>query len=77
MSMEIPRLVILDLYRNALSTVEKLSRSRAEKKLHAWAVKAKKEVGDLLKQCALDEMEDIDEESDEAKAIKEEEEFYG
>ena len=77
MSMEIPRLVVLDLYRNALSTVERLSRSRDSKKLHAWAVKAKQEAGELLKQCALDEMEDVEENSDESRERKAEEEFYG
>ena len=60
--MEIPRLVVLDLYRNSLTTIEKLSRAQRDKKVHAWAVKAKKEVGDLIMQCAYDEMEDVGEE---------------
>lgn len=75
--MEIPRLVILDLYRNSLSTVEKLSRAQRDKKVHAWAVKARKEVGDLIMQCALDEMEDVDEEDADAKKKKADEDFYG
>ena len=75
--MEIPRLVILDLYRNSLSTVEKLSRAQRDKKVHAWAVKARKEVGDLIMQCALDEMGDVDEEDTAAKKKKADEDFYG
>lgn len=75
--MEIPRLVILDLYRNSLSTVEKLSRAQRDKKVHAWAVKARKEVGDLIMQCAYDEMEDVDEEDAATKKKKADEEFYG
>ncbi len=75
--MEIPRLVILDLYRNSLSTVEKLSRAQRDKKVHAWAVKARKEVGDLIMQCAYDEMEDVDEEDAAAKKKKADEDFYG
>lgn len=74
--MEIPRLVILDLYRNSLSTVEKLSRAQRDKKVHAWAVKARKEVGDLIMQCAYDEMEDVDEEDAAEKKKKADEEFY-
>ena len=75
--MELPRLVVLDLYRNALTSVERLSRTSRDKKIHAWAVKAKKEVGDLMMQCANDEMEDVGEESEEGKQKKAEEEFYG
>ena len=75
--MEIPRIVILDLYRNSLSTVEKLSRAQRDKKVHAWAVKARKEVGDLIMQCAYDEMEDINEEDNDPKKEISEEEFYG
>lgn len=74
--MELPRLVILDLYRNSLTTVEKLSRAQRDKKVHAWAVKAKKEVGELIMQCAYDEMEDVGEEDEEAKKKKAEEDFY-
>ena len=74
--MEIPRLVILDLYRNSLSTVEKLSRAQRDKKVHAWAVKARKEVGDLIMQCAYDEMEDVDEEDAAEKKKKADEEVY-
>lgn len=74
--MELPRLVILDLYRNALTTVEKLSRSNRDKKLHAWAVKARKETGDLIMQCANDEMEDVEEDTEEEKQKKADEDFY-
>ena len=74
--MELPRLVILDLYRNSLTTVEKLSRAQRYKKVHAWAVKAKKEVGELIMQCAYDEMEDVGEEDEAAKNKKAEEDFY-
>ena len=77
MAMELPRLVVLDLYRNALSSVEKLSRANRDKKVHAWAVKARKEVGDLIMQCANNEMDDIEEETEEDKQKKAEEEFYG
>lgn len=77
MTIELPRLVILDLYRNALTTVEKLSRANRDRKLHAWAVKAKKETGDLIMQCANDEMDDVGEEEDEEKQKKADEEFYG
>jgi len=75
--MEIPRIVILDLYRNSLTTVEKLSRAQRDRKVHAWAVKAKKEVGDLILQCAYDEMEDVVEDDEEARKKKADEEFYG
>ena len=75
--MEIPRIVILDLYRNSLTTVEKLSREQRDRKVHAWAVKAKKEVGDLILQCAYDEMEDVAEDDEEARKKKADEEFYG
>lgn len=75
--MEIPRIVILDLYRNSLTTVEKLSRAQRDRKVHAWAVKAKKEVGDLILQCAYDEMEDVSEDDEEARKKKADEEFYG
>ena len=75
--MELPRLVILDLYRNALGSIEKLSRAQRDRKVHAWAMKAKKEVGDLMMQCANDEMEDIVEETEEEKQKKVDEEFYG
>ena len=73
--MELPRLVMLDLYRNALTTVEKLSRQKVDKKVHAWAVKARKEVGELIMQCAADEMEEVVDEA--AKQKKEDEDFYG
>lgn len=75
--MEIPRLVVLDLYRNSLTTIEKLSRAQRDKKVHAWAVKAKKEVGDLIMQCAYDEMEDVGEEDEETRKKKADEDFYG
>lgn len=75
--MELPRLVVLDLYRNSLVTIERLSRSNRDKKVHAWVMKAKKEVGDLMMQCANDEMEDVGEESEEEKQKKAEEDFYG
>ena len=75
--MELPRLVVLDLYRNALGSIEKLSRAQRDKKVHAWAVKAKKEVGDLMMQCANDEMEDVVEETEEEKQKRADEEFYG
>ena len=74
--MELPRLVILDLYRNALTTVEKLSRANRDKKLHAWVVKARKETGDLIMQCAYDEMEDVGEDTEEEKKRKSDEDFY-
>ena len=72
-----PRLVVLDLYRNSLSSIEKLSRAQRDKKVHAWAVKARKEVGELMMQCANDEMEDVGEETEEDKQKKADEEFYG
>lgn len=75
--MEIPRIVVLDLYRNSLTTVERLSRACRDKKVHAWAIKAKKEVGDLIMQCANDEMEDVGEEYESEKAKKADEDFYG
>lgn len=75
--MEIPRLVILDLYRNSLATIEKLSRAKIDKKVHAWAVKARKEVGDLMMQCAYDEMDDNEEAAEEDKQKEVEEESYG
>ena len=74
--MELPRLVILDLYRNALTTIEKLSRANRDKKLHAWCIKARKETGDLMMQCANDEMEDVGDESEEEKKKKADEDFY-
>ena len=77
MTTEIPRLVILDLYRNAIDTVEKISRKRVDKKVHAWAVKAKKEVADLMMQVATDEMYGEVEEAEADKQQKAEEEFYG
>ena len=76
MNMELPRLVILDLYRNALTSIEKLSRANRDRKVHAWAVKARKEVGELMMQCANDEMEDVVEDTEEEKKKKEDEEFY-
>lgn len=77
MTTEIPRLVILDLYRNAIDTVEKISRKRVDKKVHAWAVKAKKEVADLMMEVAEDEMYGEVEDTSEDKEKKSEEEFYG
>lgn len=75
--MEIPRLVVLDLYRNSLASIEKLSRAQRDKKVHAWAVKARKEVGELMMQCAYDEMEDVGDEDEVAKKKKSDEDFYG
>lgn len=62
--MELPRLVILDLYRNALTTVERMSRTHRDKALHAWAVKAKRETSELMVQIAHDEMEEISNEEE-------------
>ena len=76
MSLELPKLVVLDLYRNAISTVEHLSRKSANRKVHAWSMKAKKEVGDLMMQVAEDEMYGEVEESEEEKKKKAEEDFY-
>ena len=75
--MELPRLVVLDLYRNSLTTIERLSRAQRDRKVHAWAVKAKKEVGELMMQCAYDEMEDVGEDSEEQQKKKADEDFYG
>lgn len=76
MTNEIPRLVILDLYRNALSTIERLSRTYQEKKLHAWAVKAKKEYGERMVQLAKEEMDGTVEDEEEKKK-RTDAEFYG
>ena len=73
---ELPRLVVLDLYRNSIDTIEKLSRKKGDRKIHAWAMKARKEVGDLMMQVAADEMYGEVEETEEDKQKKAEEEFY-
>lgn len=73
---EIPRLVILDMYRNAIKTVEKVSRQRGHKKVHAWAIKEQKAVTDMIMQVSEDEMDGIEEEEEEAKKRAEIEEFY-
>ena len=74
---QIPRLVIFDLYRNALKTVEKISRSRRDKKLHAWVMKAIDETNDIIVQIATDEMYGEEVETEEEKQQKvSEEEFY-
>lgn len=75
MNNDIPRLVILDLYRNALKTVEKLSRAAKDRTLHAWSVKAIRECGDLIIQMAHDEM-DENMVREEEKQEKADEEFY-
>ena len=75
MQTEMPRLVTLDLYRNSLKTVEKLSRQRGDKKVHAWVMKAIQEVSDLIIQVAKDEMVDIPDEEDSQKKL--DEDFYG
>lgn len=77
MTTELPRLVVLDLYRNAIDTVEHLTRKNGDRKIHAWSVKARKEVGDLMMQVAADEMYGEIEETEEEKQKKAEEEFYG
>ena len=74
MQTEIPRLVTLDLYRNSLKTVEKLSRQRGEKKVHAWVMKAIQDVSYLIIQVAKDEMVEIPDEEEEKR--KSDEEFY-
>lgn len=76
MTTELPRLVVLDLYRNAIDTVEKISRKRVDKKVHAWAVKSKKEVADLMMQVAIDEMYGEVEETEADKQQKADEDFY-
>ena len=74
---QIPRLVIFDLYRNALKTVAKISRSRRDKKLHAWVMKAIDETNDIIVQIATDEMYGEEVETEEEKQQKvSEEEFY-
>lgn len=77
MPIELPRLVVLDLYRNAIDTVEKISRRKADRKVHSWAVKTKKEVGDLMMQVASDEMYGEVDESEEDRQKVADEEFYG
>jgi hypothetical protein len=76
MGCKLPRLVVLDLYRNALSTIERMSRKRREKKLHAWAIKAREEVSDQMIQLALDEMYGEVETTEEEKKELVEEAFY-
>lgn len=75
MNNELPRLVILDLYRNAIDTVERMSRKHEDKKIHAWAMKTKKELGKMMLDMARDEMTD-DIEDEEDKARKQDEDFY-
>ena len=77
MASSLPRLVELDLYRNAIDTVERLSRKYADKRVHAWAVKARKEVGELMMQVATDEMYGEVEETEEEKQRKADADFYG
>lgn len=77
MASELPKLVVLNLYRNAVDTIEKISRKKGDRKIHAWAVKAKKETGDLMMQVAADEMYGEVEDTEEDKQKKAEEEFYG
>lgn len=77
MTNEIPRLVLLDLYRNAIDTIEKISRRKVDRRIHAWAVKTKKEVADLMMQVATDEMYGEVEETESDKQQKAEEDFYG
>lgn len=77
MASSLPRLVELDLYRNAIDTVERLSRKYADKRVHAWAVKARKEVGELMMQVATDEMYGEVEETEEEKKRKADADFYG
>jgi hypothetical protein len=75
---QIPRLVLFDLYRNALKSVEKISRSRKDRKLHAWVMKAIDETNDIMVQIATDEMYGEEVESGEEKQQKvSDEEFYG
>lgn len=75
---QIPRLVIFDLYRNALKTVEKISRSRKDRKLHAWVMKAIDETNDIIVQIATDEMYgEVEETGEEQRQKVSEEEFYG
>lgn len=73
---QLPRLVILDLYRNALGTLEKLSRSRRDRKLHAWVMKMRDEVSDQMVQIGIDEMYGEVEETEEEKQKKADEEFF-
>lgn len=77
MANELPKLVVLNLYRNAIETVERLSRRYADKKVHAWAMKAKKEVGDLMMQVATDEMYGEVEDTEEEKQRNADIDFYG
>ena len=77
MTMEFPRLVVLDMYRRAIDTIEHLSRKNGDRKIHAWSVKARKEVGDLMMQVAADEMYGEVEDSEEEKKKKADEDFYG
>ena len=74
---QIPRLVIFDLYRNALKTVEKISRSRKDRKLHAWVMKAIDETNDIIVQIATDEMfgEEVETVEENRQKVSEEE-FY-
>lgn len=74
---QIPRLVMFDLYRNALKTVEKVSRSRKDRKLHAWVMKAIDETNDNIIQIATDEMygEEVETEEERKQKVTDED-FY-
>ena len=76
MATELPKLVVLDLYRNALTTVERMSRKDRDKKLHAWAMKAKEEVSQCMVQIAKDEMYGEIELTEEEKEAQAESSFY-
>ena len=74
MTQELPKLVVLDLYRSALNTAEKITRGRRDKKAHAWVEKEKDRVCYMMMDVLHDEMYDVpDEESEKEKADKE---FY-
>lgn len=75
MTTEIPRIVILDLHRNAIATVEKLARMEGNKELREWASNAKKELGKMMLDMANDELS-ADFESEEDKELRQDEDFY-
>ena len=77
MNIELPRLVVLDLYRRAIDSIERLSRKNGDRKIHAWSMQTKKEVGDLMMQVAADEMYGEVEDSEEEKKQKSDKDFYG
>ena len=68
---------MFDLYRNALKTVEKVSRSRKDRKLHAWVMKAIDETNDNIIQIATDEMygEEVETEEERKQKVTDED-FY-